>query len=204
MSVNYSSGSGLAVNPFLTNDSGHVILARGTVANIPSAVADYAVGCLYLATDTGVLYSNTGTTASASFVAQTTGPATSTDNQIARFDGTGGKLQGSLITIGDTGILITDASTAGTQFSFQAGSYLLGSSNGSGFVQSVFASKSFEFRDTSGNALATIAHDTGLIFPRQATTAGAPSYVKGAIYFDTTLNKLRVGGATAWETITSA
>ena len=33
--------------------------------------------------------------------------------------------------------------------------------------------------------------------------ASAPTYVKGAIYFDTTLNKLRVGGAAAWETITS-
>ena len=44
---------------------------------------------------------------------------------------------------------------------------------------------------------------TGTIAPQQATTAGAPAYVKGAIYFDTTLNKLRIGGATAWETITS-
>ena len=43
----------------------------------------------------------------------------------------------------------------------------------------------------------------GTISPQQAPTAGAPAYVKGAIYFDTTLNKLRVGGATAWETITS-
>ncbi len=43
----------------------------------------------------------------------------------------------------------------------------------------------------------------GLFFPVQAPTASAPTYVKGAIYFDTTLNKLRVGGATAWETITS-
>lgn len=42
---------------------------------------------------------------------------------------------------------------------------------------------------------------SGLIYPQQAATA--PTYVKGAIYFDTTLNKLRVGGATAWETITS-
>ena len=44
---------------------------------------------------------------------------------------------------------------------------------------------------------------SGLMYPQQATTAGAPAYVKGALYFDTTLNKLRVGGATAWETITS-
>ena len=35
------------------------------------------------------------------------------------------------------------------------------------------------------------------------TTALAPTYAKGALYFDTTLNKLKVGGATAWETITS-
>lgn len=44
---------------------------------------------------------------------------------------------------------------------------------------------------------------TGTIKPQNVATASAPAYVKGAIYFDTTLNKLRVGGATAWETITS-
>ena len=44
---------------------------------------------------------------------------------------------------------------------------------------------------------------TGTISPVQATTAGAPAYVKGAMYFDTTLNKLRIGGATGWETVTS-
>jgi hypothetical protein len=33
--------------------------------------------------------------------------------------------------------------------------------------------------------------------------ASAPTYVKGVVYFDTTLNKLRVGGAAGWETITS-
>jgi len=49
----------------------------------------------------------------------------------------------------------------------------------------------------------TSATFSGVIFPKQATTAAAPAYVKGAIYFDTTLNKLRVGGAIAYETITS-
>lgn len=37
----------------------------------------------------------------------------------------------------------------------------------------------------------------------QYSTAGAPAYVKGGMYFDTTLNKLRIGGASAWETVTS-
>jgi hypothetical protein len=41
----------------------------------------------------------------------------------------------------------------------------------------------------------------GLMFPKQASSA--PTYAKGALYFDTTLNKLRVGGATTWETVTS-
>ena len=36
-----------------------------------------------------------------------------------------------------------------------------------------------------------------------APTATAPAYTIWALYFDTTLNKLRVWWATAWETITS-
>lgn len=40
--------------------------------------------------------------------------------------------------------------------------------------------------------------------PPQFPTASAPAYGKGLVYFDTTLNKLRVGGATGWETVTSA
>jgi hypothetical protein len=45
----------------------------------------------------------------------------------------------------------------------------------------------------------------GLLYdgPTQYTTASAPPYKKGAMYFDTTLNKLRIGGATHWETVTS-
>jgi hypothetical protein len=44
---------------------------------------------------------------------------------------------------------------------------------------------------------------THLFFLVQAPTASAPAYVKGGMYFDTTLNKLRIGGATGWETVTS-
>jgi hypothetical protein len=43
----------------------------------------------------------------------------------------------------------------------------------------------------------------GVFFPQQAPTLSAPTYAKGGMYFDTTLNKLRIGGATNWETITS-
>jgi len=44
---------------------------------------------------------------------------------------------------------------------------------------------------------------TGLWAVPQYTTVGAPAYVKGSMYFDTTLNKLRIGGAAGFETITS-
>lgn len=57
--------------------------------------------------------------------------------------------------------------------------------------------------DTKDSIKCSINAD-GVFFPVQATTAGAPSYVKGGLYFDTTLNKLRVGGASAWETVTSS
>jgi hypothetical protein len=33
--------------------------------------------------------------------------------------------------------------------------------------------------------------------------ASAPTYTKGGIYYDTTLSKLRIGGATSWETVNS-
>ena len=56
---------------------------------------------------------------------------------------------------------------------------------------------------SGGGVLSKIQAD-GVIIPVLTTTAGAPTYVKGGLYFDTTLNKLRIGGAAAWETVTSA
>ena len=50
----------------------------------------------------------------------------------------------------------------------------------------------------------TVAVAVCTILSACATTGAAPPYVKGALYFDTTLNKLMVGGATAWETVTSS
>lgn len=44
---------------------------------------------------------------------------------------------------------------------------------------------------------------SGSITPQKVITASAPAYVEGKIYYDTTLHKLRVGGASVYETITS-
>ena len=54
-----------------------------------------------------------------------------------------------------------------------------------------------------GGTVALAINSSGSLQLFSATTAAAPAYVKGAMYFDTTLNKLRIGGATAWETVTS-
>ena len=64
----FSPTTSAPVKIALTDDAGNALLVKSTVANIPSAVAGYAVGCLLIATDTGALYSNTGTATSASFV----------------------------------------------------------------------------------------------------------------------------------------
>ena len=57
------------------------------------------------------------------------------------------------------------------------------------------------FNSSMGTIGQFVATSSGAFKPLQASSA--PTYTKGAIYFDTTLNKLRVGGASGWETITS-
>jgi hypothetical protein len=45
---------------------------------------------------------------------------------------------------------------------------------------------------------------SGTLSCGQFTTATEPPYVKGASFFNTTLSKMRIGGATAYETVTSS
>lgn len=75
-------------------------------------------------------------------------------------------------------------------------------------VQVVSASGTTHFYNGGNDVLDINANsvkvNTGVFFPAQAATASAPTYVKGGMYFDTTLNKLRVGGASGWETVTSS
>lgn len=66
-----STTNGGTVNSWLGSPNGGTqgarILVRSTVANIPSSVAGYAVGCLLQASDTGGIYTNTGTAESCTF-----------------------------------------------------------------------------------------------------------------------------------------
>jgi len=45
---------------------------------------------------------------------------------------------------------------------------------------------------------------SGINILGQYTTATRPAYVKGSQFFDTTINKMVIGGATAWEEVTSS
>lgn len=63
MSTNFATGvPGTVVEPYFTNSTGNIILARCSVANLPTG-AGYAIGCMVQASDTGNLYTNTGTAA---------------------------------------------------------------------------------------------------------------------------------------------
>jgi len=67
MSVNFFAPDNASVKVALSDESGNAVLSRGTVANLPSAVAGYAVSGLYMATDSGAVYENTGTATSCTF-----------------------------------------------------------------------------------------------------------------------------------------
>lgn len=63
------------------------------------------------------------------------------------------------------------------------------------------------FTGTYWSVLATEPGVEGLKapwFPPQAPTGSAPAFIEGGVYYDTTLMKLRIGGATGWETVTSS
>ena len=113
---------------------------------------------------------------------------------------------------GGQGISITNENGAGIQIlDNPAGS-------GTGIVLIEYNTGNYIRLDSAGTIVlergaegVLMADSTGVsfngslpIFPPQATTASAPAYARGGMYFDLTLNKLRIGGATGWETVTSA
>ena len=72
--TNFFSKYTSTVDVALTNPSGNAVLIRCTSGNLPTD-AGYAVGCIAMATNSGVIYYNTGTTTVASFTAVNAGSA---------------------------------------------------------------------------------------------------------------------------------
>ena len=60
------------------------------------------------------------------------------------------------------------------------------------------------FGEMASAAINQKLHINAVVMPVQAANGSAPSYVKGGMYFNTTSNKMMIGGATGWETVTSA
>jgi len=66
--TNYFTDNGDAnVKTALTNENGDAIIVSAPSANIPSAKAGYAIGCLLINSTSGSPYVNIGTTASCTF-----------------------------------------------------------------------------------------------------------------------------------------
>lgn len=163
------------------------IIMNGTGGSITSAIAlsvlvpNRVAGTNTIGINTGLSVANQGaafvTTSYGILISAQTGATTS----YAMFT------QGGLHTFGDQ--VKIDGSADRVQEIIQA--------------HSTQTTNLSEWQSSASVVLVKIS-GTGVLFPLQAATASAPAYVKGGIYYDTTLSKLRIGGATVWETVTSA
>ena len=215
-----ASGSGTGGNFRVVDDGGSLKWLSGLLGGI--GARDYSIYdvvnsryAVTVASSTGNVL--LGTTIDggqklqvAGAIAATTGAA---NNAIVARYNSSNSLFGVTVNSAGQGVVSenTDASTGSDAYS-KTGlpAFRLGNTGGSGTVPfwiDVAASGTAGGAITWTNAFKIDASKNstfaGTVSPQQAATASAPSYVKGAIYFDTTLNKLRVGGATGWETITS-
>lgn len=66
--TNFYTPFSSTVDVALTDKNGYAALVRCASANIPSAIAGFAVGCSLQTTDTGATYQNEGTVTSCNFV----------------------------------------------------------------------------------------------------------------------------------------
>ena len=123
----------------------------------------------------------------------------------------GGKINSTPIgataaSSGNFTTLTASSLISGTSLAISAGAAISSglSASSAAFTNTVAANK---FAATSGVSASSGNFDsitmTSLFYPVQYATTDRPTYVKGGVYFDITLNKLVVGGASTWETITS-
>lgn len=136
-------------------------LVKCTTANIPSAQPNYAIGCILIATDSGLLYNNVGTVTSSNFVAVNSGVSAHPVSAAINSTGTATAAQVA------TGY-ITSTSAAATTITLPTGTLLgaaLGASAGSVFELIV--------DNTGGANTVTIAVATNGIKSDAANTTAA-------------------------------
>ncbi len=98
-----------------------------------------------------------------------------------------------------------DGSTVYNSFFGRVPTALSGINDGVGYVTSTGAGTSVlrALFSSTGLAVTGTLSATTIITPGTYTTGTRPTKTLGGIIFDTTLNKLLIGGASAWEVVTS-
>ena len=191
-----ATNTAFGINALRVNSSGGQNVAIGYQALYNNTSANGCVAVGYLA-----LNSNTSGNGNTAIGREALSSATTA----SVFNTAVGYQALQLVSSGDYNVGL--GLSAGNAITTGSSNVVIGSYTGSAAPISATGSNFVVLSDGDGNVRAywdgANATFNGTISPQQATTAAAPTYVKGAMYFDTTLNKLRIGGATAWETVTS-
>lgn len=154
-----------SINHYLTNEQDHYILVRGSLANLPAAVAGYAIGCFFQATDTGMTYINIGTTTSSTFLLSSGGSSSAHPSKAA-INATGTATAAQVVTG-----YITSTSALATTITLPTGTLLgaaLGATQGTTFDLYV--------DNTAGANTVTMAVAVNGILSDGAVTAGAVAF----------------------------
>lgn len=116
MSANFSNNPLDTVQSVLTDSLGNTTLAICTAANLPSGKSGYSVGCIAMASDTGVCYSNTGSLTSSTFTAFNSASALTLPSAFTDASTTTGssfQITGNSITSGNGVNLVLGGLTSG-------------------------------------------------------------------------------------------
>lgn len=148
----------------LADKAGNAILAKGTLANLPSAAAGYAIGCQYIATDTGAMFVNLGTTAASAFAGVASAPMAHPTSAAINATATATAAQVA------TGY-ITSTSAAATTITLPTGTLL-------GAALNAVAGTVFELYvdNTAGANTVTIAVAVNGVLSDGAVTSGAVAF----------------------------
>lgn len=153
-----------SVSAYLENENGQQIYCYGTAANLPVAGANFAIGCIYRATDTGQLFTNMGTTTSSLFWPVNGGFASYPTKAAINSTGTATAAQVA------TGY-ITSTSGAATTITLPTGTLLgaaIGATQGTTFDLYV--------DNTAGANTVTVAVAVNGVLSDGAVTAGAVAF----------------------------
>jgi hypothetical protein len=186
------------------NTTGDANTANGVSALLDLTTATIAVTAIVNATAYQIV--TLGTTTTAQWIAS--GATTGSVGEVFTANAVAGVGTGTVATSSNVAVQCLNNTAlgynAGRGITTGSGNTILGANVtglAAGLTNNVIIANGTGSIRVQSNATTITFAD--VILPPQAVTASAPAYVKGGMYFDTTLNKMRIGGATAWETLNS-